>query len=74
MVKGYEKCTGSDVKVHKTPGAPGTTLSESELEETKDIDKYRSFVGQLMWYTSKVGPDVENSARELAFHTSNPGP
>ena len=27
-----------------------------------------------MWYTTKVGPDVENAARELAVHTSHPGP
>ena len=27
----YEKLTGSDLKVQKTPGAPGTTLINSEL-------------------------------------------
>ena len=26
LFNGYEKFTGSDVKVQKTPGAPGTTL------------------------------------------------
>ena len=41
------------------------TLSKSDIYEPKYIDKYRSFVGQIMWYTTKVGPDVENSARKL---------
>ena len=27
-----------------------------------------------MWYTTKVGPDVANAARELAVHMSHPGP
>ena len=74
MVEGYEKVTGSDVKVQKTPGAPGTSPSKSDLEEHQGIDNYRSFVGQLMWYTTKVGYDVENMARELAVHMLNPGP
>ena len=33
-----------------------------------------SSVGQLMWYTTKVGLDVENAARELAVHMSHPVP
>ena len=36
--------------------------------------KYRLSVGQLIWYTTKVGPDVTNVARELEFHISHPGP
>ena len=27
-----------------------------------------------MWYTTKVGPDMENAARELTVHMSHPGP
>ena len=27
-----------------------------------------------MWYTTKVGPYVETAAKELAVHTSHPGP
>ena len=40
LVEGYKKYTGSCVKVQKTPCAPGTTLSKSDLEEPQDIDKY----------------------------------
>ena len=31
LVEHYEKYTGSDFKVKKTPGDPGTTLTKSEL-------------------------------------------
>ena len=74
LVEGYKIYTGSDLRIQKTPQAPGTTLSKSDLEEPENINKYRSFLGQLMWYITKVGPDVENVARELAVHMSNPGP
>ena len=41
LVEGYEKYTGRDVKVKKTPEPPGTTLSKSDLEETYNMDKHR---------------------------------
>ena len=52
LVEGCKNYAGSDVKVQKTPGALGTTLININLEETYNIDKYISFVGQLMWYTT----------------------
>ena len=70
LVEDYEKCTGGDLKVQKTTGALGTTISKSNLEETDKINKYRSFVVKLMRYTANVGPDVENEARELAVQMS----
>ena len=42
------------------------TLSKSDLEEPDNINNYRSFMEQLMWYMNKVGPDMVNVARELA--------
>ena len=71
LLERYDNFTGSDVKFQKTPCAPGTTLRKSDFEELKDIDKYRSLLGHLMWYTTKVGPDA---ARELAVHMSHPWP
>ena len=41
------------------------TLSKRDLYEPANINEYRSFVVQLMWYTKKVGPDVANATREL---------
>ena len=32
LVEGYKKYTGRDIKDQKTPGAPCTTLSKSDLE------------------------------------------
>ena len=64
--------TGSDLRVQKNIRAPGTTLSKSDLEELDNINKYRSFVVHLMWYTKNVGPEVANAARELAVHMIHP--
>ena len=65
LIRGYDKYTGSDLKVQKTPGDLCTAISKRELQETDHINKYRSLVGQLMWFTTKVGPYVANTAREL---------
>ena len=73
LVEGCKNYTGNELGVQKTPGAPGTTLSKSDLENPDNINKHRSFVGKLMWYTTKVGPVVESAARELAVHRSHPG-
>ena len=65
---------GSDLRIQKTPGSLGTTLSKIDLEYPDNINKYRSFVGQLMWYTTNVGPDVSNVTKEFPVHMSNPDP
>ena len=74
LVDGYKKFTGVDVKVQKTPGTPGTSLCNSELEYPTYIDKYRSLLDQIMCYATNVGPYMTNIARELAIHMSYPGP
>ena len=73
LVEGYDDYTGSDLKVQKTPGALGTTISKSDLEEIDNINKYRSFVVILMCYTTKLGPDVANAEMELAVQMSHLG-
>ena len=62
------------MKVQITPGALGTTISKSDSEKPDNINKYRSFVGKLMWYTTKVVLEVVNEARELVVHMSHPVP
>ena len=74
LVEGYENYIGNGVKAQKTPSATSTTLSKSDLEEPHNKYKYSLFVGQLMWYTTKVVPDVANMARYLVVHMSHPGP
>ena len=73
LVDGYKKFTGNALKVQKTPGAPGTTIINSELKYPTGIYKYSSFVGQIIWCTMMVVPDMANAAREFAVHTSRPG-
>ena len=41
LVEGNKNYTGSDLRVQKTPGAPGMTISKSDLEEPDDRNKYR---------------------------------
>ena len=41
LVEGYENYTGGDLKDQKTSGAPGMTLSKSDLKEPDNINKYR---------------------------------
>ena len=41
LVEGYENCTGSDLRIRKTPGASGTTLIKSDLKEPDNINMYR---------------------------------
>ena len=60
--------------VQKTPGAFGTTLSKSDLEEPYNINKYRSFMGRKMCYTTKVGPDMVKTTWQLSLHISHPVP
>ena len=47
LVYGYEKFTGSDIKVQKTLGDRGNTLCNSELKEPSDKDNYSLFVSQI---------------------------
>ena len=39
LLEGCENYTGSDLRVQKTPGALGTTLSKSDLEELDNTNK-----------------------------------
>jgi hypothetical protein len=55
-----------------TPGYPNKTLSKHKGDPIM-ITEYRSLVGKCMYYTTKVGPECVNAARELAQHMSNPG-
>jgi hypothetical protein len=42
-------------------------------KEIENISEYRSIVGKVMFYASKVGPNLVCSSQELATHMSNPG-
>ena len=74
LEKGYKKHTGSEVKLQKIPSATGMTLSKSHLEGNQYINNNMSLVGQLMWYTTKVGPDVASTSISFSVHMSNHEP
>ena len=46
LVEVYKNYMVSDLRVQKTPGSPGTTLSKSDLEEPVNKNKYISFLGK----------------------------
>jgi hypothetical protein len=37
------------------------------------LDEYRSQLGKIMYYTTKLAPELSNAARKLASQLSNPG-
>jgi hypothetical protein len=41
--------------------------------ELKDLDNYMSIVGKILYFATKVAPEISNAARDLASHLSNPG-
>ena len=72
IVDSYEKLIKKVVKVRKTPAPPGLVLRKSDEDEPHDITNYRSLVGKVMFYATKICPKIVNATRELATHMSNP--
>jgi hypothetical protein len=68
----FEKSRDKPAKVYVTPGAPGKTLRKNEGTMV-DIDSYRSIVGKIMYYATKIAPEICNAVRELEGHLSNRG-
>jgi hypothetical protein len=38
-----------------------------------ELDAYKSIVGKIMYYATKIAPEICNAVRELSVHLSNPG-
>lgn len=73
IVDDYEAYIGREVKICESPGFPHQTLEKYEGDPV-DIDKYRSLVGKLMFFTTKLCLKTANASRALACHMSGPGP
>jgi len=55
----YVEATGKPAKPAKTPGYPGKCLKKSmEEEEEVRTTQYQSIIGKLMYYMTKVGPEL----------------
>jgi hypothetical protein len=72
IIKSYEEFTGKSPKVQNTPGTPGTVLTKNEGEPI-NLDEYRSLIGKLLFYGTKIGPDCAFANGQLARHMQNPG-
>jgi hypothetical protein len=58
----FEQAKGREAKVAPTPGYPGQHLIKNEGEPVM-LDEYRSIVGKLMYYMTKMAPEVCNAVR-----------
>jgi hypothetical protein len=73
IVEDYVKHIGHPIKDARTPGFPGTTLTKGEDEaERISTERYRSLVGKIMYYTTKIAPDCASAARELSQFMARP--
>jgi len=67
----FKAAVGRDAKQASTPGFPGQMLTKNKGDVIM-LDEYRSLVGKIMYYATKIGPDICNAARDLATHLSSP--
>ena len=57
----------------KTPGPPGAPPTRSSTEdEILHMERFRSFVGRLMFAAGKTDPSICNACRELSSHLTAP--
>jgi hypothetical protein len=68
----FEKVVGKKAKVYATPGTPEKT-SVKNTGPMVELDAYRSIVGKIMYYATKIAPEICHEDRDLAGHLSNPG-
>jgi hypothetical protein len=59
------------VKLSSAPAIPGKCLRKHE-GKTVMLDEYILLVGKIMYYATKLVPELSNAVRELASHLSNP--
>jgi hypothetical protein len=72
IVAKFRMVTGRDPELAMTPGKPNFGLVKN-LEDPVMLDAYRSIIGKVMYYVTKISPECANPARELSQHMSNPG-
>ena len=72
LVQEYEKFINNEVKTYETPGKPNEYLKKDDDIMPVDIDKYRSFVGQIMFLSTKLCPKIGAAKRALSGFMSCP--
>jgi hypothetical protein len=58
--------------VYATPETPGKTLMKN-TGPMVELDASKSIVGKIMYFATKIAPEICNAVRELAGHLSNLG-
>ena len=61
----YKKYIGKEVKIYRTPGIPHENLENNDGDPI-DIDQYRSLVGQIIFFSTKVGVKTGVTIRSLS--------
>jgi hypothetical protein len=71
--KAHDEATGITLKPAAMPGYPGKSMSKiPEGEDLYKPQEYRSILGKLMYYMTKLAPEIANTVRELATHMMTP--
>jgi len=73
IVEAYEKYIDKNVNAYDTPETPGLYLDKHEGDPVI-INKYRSFVGKITFFTTKLSPKTGSATRTLSGHMSSPDP
>jgi hypothetical protein len=72
MVSDFVQEFGS-IRDFNTPGPTGAPPTRSSTEDTIiEMEKFRSFVGRLMFAAGKTEPTICNACRELSSHLTAP--
>ena len=72
VIDAYEKVTGLNARVQNTPGKPGEALDKNAGPAVKQAE-YRSVLGKLMFYVTKISPECSYACGQLARHMHCPG-
>ena len=72
IIKEYEEFKGEVSKTFKSPGTPNTVLIANN-GSTVDHGQYRSILGNIMFYVTKIAPECCFTCGQLAQHMHNPG-
>ena len=71
IIDKLERFLQREVRVRPSPGKPGSYLQKHD-EDIINIDEYRSLVGQIMFFTTKLCPKTGNACRMLSGFMSCP--
>ena len=71
IINAYKKETGLMPRAYKAPGKPGEILVKNEGQPVKH-GAYRSILGKIMFYVTKIAPECSFACGQLARQMHNP--